>query len=98
MWLATIGTVGRCHAYTGIAEACFPNAKTILDRFHITKQLNECLDVIRKKLRREEPKNDTFKGLKWVLFKQYHTLSDKQLDLLNAVNLVRPEIGILYHK
>ena len=85
-------------AYIGIAAACFPNAKTILDRFHVTKQLNECLDVVRKKLRRQEPKNDIFKGLKWVLFKQYHTLSDKQLDLLDAVNLVRPEIGILYHK
>ena len=85
-------------AYIGVSEACFPNAKTVLDRFHVTKQLNECLDVVRKKLRREEPKNDTFKGLKWVLFKQYHTLSDKQLDLLDAVKLVRPEIGILYHK
>ena len=85
-------------AYIGVAEACFPNAKTVLDRFHVTKQLNDCLDVIRKKLRREEPGNDTFKDLKWVLFKQYHKLSDKQLDILDAVKLARPEIGILYHK
>ena len=56
------------------------------------------MDVVRKKLRKEEPKNDTFKGLKWVLFKQFHTLSDKQLDLLDEVKIVRPEIGVLYHK
>jgi hypothetical protein len=64
----------------------------------VTKQLNECLDVVRKKLRREAPKNNTFKGLKWVLFKQYHTLSDKQLDILDAAKLASPEIGILYDK
>jgi len=85
-------------AYIGVAKTCFPNATIILDRFHVTKQLNECLDVVRKKLRREAPKNDTFKGLKWVLFKQYHTLSDKQLDILDAAKLASPEIGILYDK
>ena len=36
--------------------------------------------------------------MKWVLFKQYHTLSDKQLDILDAAKLASPEIGILYDK
>jgi len=84
--------------YIGVAQDCFPNARIILDRFHVTKQLNDCLDVVRKKLRVQESENDAFKGLKWVLFKRHHTLSDKQLDILDAAKSARPEIGILYGK
>jgi transposase len=70
-------------AYLTTSKVCFPNARIILDRFHITKLLNKPLDDFRKELRKIDKKNDHYKKLKWILYKQYHTLSDKQLDDLD---------------
>ena len=42
-----------CHywdAYFSTSKVCFPNAKIILDRFHLTKLLNNVLDDFRKEL------------------------------------------------
>ena len=35
-------------AYIGAIEAHCPNAKLVLDRFHIVKALNEAVDDVRK--------------------------------------------------
>jgi transposase len=85
-------------AYIAVAKTCFPKAKLILDRFHVTKLLNNCLDTFRKTLRTTYLGNDNFKKLKWILFKQYHTLSDKQLDRLDAAIADCPRIEVLYKK
>ena len=85
-------------AYITAARQCFPNAKIVLDRFHVTKQLNEGLDDLRKSLRKEDKENLNYRGLKWILFKQHHTLSDKQLDSLNAAIADQPRLGIVYHQ
>lgn len=71
-------------AYIGAAESCFPNATIVLDRFHIVKLLNDCLDTFRKSLRKAEPKNIRYRRLKWILYKQYHRLSDKESEELEA--------------
>jgi transposase len=85
-------------AYITAAQMCFPNAKIILDRFHVTLQLNQGLDNLRKQLKKEDKNNPNFKGIKWILFKQYSTLSDKQLDALDAAINDNPRIGLLYHQ
>ena len=69
-------------AYISVAKTCFPQANIILDRFHVTKLLNNCVDLFRKELRKSSPNNENYRRLKWILYKQYHTLSDKQLDEL----------------
>jgi transposase len=69
-------------AYLGVAQQCFPQAQVVLDRFHVTKMLNEGLDEYRKSLRRKEPKVESYRRLKHMLGKQYHTLSDASLDYL----------------
>lgn len=84
--------------YIAVAETCFPQANIVLDRFHVTKLLNNGLDVFRKTLRVDNLDNDNFKKLKWILFKQYHTLSDKELDRLDAAIIDCPRIAILYKK
>lgn len=71
-------------AYISTAKVCFPNARIILDRFHVCKLLNEPLDQFRKELRKADKDNVHYKKLKWILYKQYHTLSDSQLDDLDA--------------
>lgn len=71
-------------AYISTSKVCFPNARIILDRFHVCKLLNEPLDQFRKELRKADKENVHYKKLKWILYKQYHTLSDNQLDDLDA--------------
>lgn len=74
-------------AYIGAIEAHCPNAKLVLDRFHIAKALNEALDEVRKEQWRnasgEERK--TLKGLRWLLFKHSSNRSKKDSRILNAL-------------
>ncbi len=84
-------------AYICAAKTCFPNAKIILDRFHIVKSLNESLDEFRKALRKTDAQNAHYKKLKWVLYKQFHTLSDTQIDDLENAFQDCPELEKIYH-
>ena len=56
----------------------------MLDRFHVVKLLNQGLDTLRRRLRREAPQEAGYQGLKWLLFKRYHRLRDDELDALYA--------------
>lgn len=84
-------------AYISTAQTCFPQAKIILDRFHVVKLLNEPLDTFRKQLRKSDKENTHYKKLKWILYKQYHTLSDSQLDDLDLAFKHSPELKKIYH-
>jgi transposase len=84
------------HTYMSVAETLFPQANIILDRFHVTRLLNNCLDNFRKELRKDPEKKERYKKLKWILYKQYHTLSDKQLDDLHEAFEQSPALKELY--
>lgn len=84
-------------AYITTSKVCFPNAKIILDRFHVTKLLNNVLDDFRKELRKSDKANAHYKRLKWILYKQYHTLSDQQLDELDAAFIDSAELKTIYY-
>jgi transposase len=84
-------------AYITTSQNCFPQANIILDRFHVVKLLNEPLDNFRKQLRKSDKDNIHYKKLKWILYKQYHTLSDTQLDDLDLAFRDCPELEKLYH-
>jgi transposase len=85
-------------AYIGAAKTCFPNAKLVLDRFHITKSLNEGLDNFRKALRKQDKEDKIYKKLKWVLYKPYHVMSDDELDTLDQAFEQSPELKTLFWK
>lgn len=70
--------------YISAAQTCFPKATLVLDRFHVTEWMNDCVDAFRKTLRQSEAKNRNYRHLKWILYKQYHRLSDQELDKLEA--------------
>lgn len=42
-----IVTMDMYSPYIGLIEGCFPNAKIIIDRFHIAQHLNRALNQIR---------------------------------------------------
>lgn len=83
-------------AYITTAQTCFPQATLILDRFHGVKWLNESLDTFGKALRKSDKDNPHYKKLKWVLYKQYHRLSDSQLDDLDRAFTDSPALKSLY--
>jgi transposase len=83
-------------SYISVATTCFPQANIILDRFHVTKSLNDCLDSFRKDLRKKDAGNEYYKKIKWILYKQYHTLSDQELDYLHLAFEQSPKLKELY--
>ena len=56
-------------AYTEAIKAHCPNAKLVIDRFHIVKALNEAVDEVRKEQWRElgPEQRKSVKGLRWLL-------------------------------
>ena len=64
------------------AKTVFPNADMVADRFHVFKLLNEVLDKERKKLRHEFKNDEDYKAIKWLLFKPWESLNDKQKRML----------------
>ena len=82
--------------YLAVAAACFPQATLVLDRFHVVQLLNHGLDRFRQRLRREAPEEAVYKPLKWLLFKQYHRLSDTEIDTLQAAFAVEPALETTY--
>lgn len=68
--------------YREVAEACFPRAVVVIDRFHVVKALNAALDGVRKDLRRAHKEAACFKGIKWALFKRPEHQSDEEREQL----------------
>ena len=60
-------------AYHAISKRFFPQAIHVVDRFPVVRALNKSLDTLRRKLRREQPKVEAFKHIKWNLFKAQPT-------------------------
>jgi len=82
--------------YSDVARQCFPQARIVIDRFHVVKPLNEGLDAARKSLRRKFPKEEKFKKLKWLLFKRPKTCSHKQMQMLNQAFELAPQLEQMY--
>jgi transposase len=74
-------------AYIGALEHHCPNAKLVLDRFHIAKALNEAVDQVRKEQWRQADPDErkALKGLRWLLFKHSSNRSKKDSRTLNAL-------------
>lgn len=64
-----------------------PNAKLVLDRFHIVKGLNTAMDEVRKEQWRESSKFErrALKGLRWLLFKHSRNRTREDTHVLNEL-------------
>ncbi len=69
--------------FIGAITSHCPNAKLVLDRFHIAKALSEAMDEVRKAEWRKATgaERKALKGIRWILFKHpsNRTPEDKQL-------------------
>lgn len=82
--------------YISVAQRCFPQATIVLDRFHVVQLLNKCLDDVRQKLRKSAPDNTNYRRLKWILYKQYPCLSQKERQELEACFTDSPVLKEIY--
>lgn len=75
-------------AYIGAIEDHCPNAKLVLDRFHVVKALNDAVDEVRKEQWRlaNTDERKAIKGLRWLLFKHSSHRSKKDTRILNALS------------
>jgi transposase len=82
--------------FLDIAQELFPKADVVGDRFHWTGYLNKALDDQRKALRKDQPKEDLFKGIKWLLFRPMNTLTPEEKENLDKAFQVAPVMAHLY--
>ena len=80
-----------------------PNAALVVDHFHVTKLMNEKLDLLRRQLWHEEKdinKRKVIKGTRWLLLKNGNDIFDyaHRNRLENALSLNRPLMIAYYLK
>ncbi len=94
--------------YKTLILELMPNAQIVADRFHVMKQINEELDAMRKKYKREaekiknkrerEEKLEGLKNSKYLLLKKKENLNDREKEKLEEIKKVAPELIKIYEE
>lgn len=94
--------------YKTLILELMPNAQIVADRFHVMKQINEELDGMRKKYKREaekiknkrerEEKLEGLKNSKYPLLKKKENLNDIEKEKLEEIKKVAPELIKIYEE
>ncbi len=87
--------------YRHIVRRKLPWAEIVADRFHVVKQLNHQLNLLRRKMQREAQKTDpelveVLKGSRWILLKNRDDLTLKDEKKLRLILDACPEIRQVY--
>ena len=69
-------------AYIETAKELFTNATIVVDRFHYFSYLQEVIDKLRKRYRKDQPKDELLKKTKWLLLKNPQDLTKKEKETL----------------
>lgn len=85
-------------AYHEAARAKLPNARPVVDRFHVMKNL---LDVITKARRAIQSQADEatkaiLKGCRWLVVKNRENLTDEEREKLDRMLAASPELKTCY--
>jgi transposase len=84
--------------YRDACQTVIPDARIIVDKFHVLRMANEAMERVRKRLREELlPKQR--RGLmhdRFVLLKRERDLTDKESLLLSGWTKNYPELGLAY--
>lgn len=99
-WCAQVETccADMWDAYHEAARAYLINAQSVVDRFHIMKNLNEALTAARRSIQKhaDAPTQEVLKGSRWVLVKNREDLSDEEQVKLEAVLQASPILKKCY--
>jgi transposase len=85
-------------AYQNAAAKKLPNARCIVDRFHVMKNLNDALTKARRAIQKDadESAKDTLKGCRWPLVKNKENLKAEEKLKLQEMFTVSPELAACY--
>lgn len=85
-------------AYQEAAEQKLPNARRVVDRFHVMKNLNEALTKARRAIQKEadEATQELLKGCRWLLVKNRENLTEEQQQKLSRMLEASPELKSCY--
>ena len=84
--------------YQQVAEACFPQARPVADRFHVMKNLTDRVTAARRQIQRALPEaaRQTLKGCRWLLVRNETDLSEADQARLEAMFRLAPDLGGLH--
>jgi transposase len=89
-------------AYRQAVRKRLRHAKIVADRFHVMKQLNHQIDLMRRSMQRKAKKESdealyqALKGSRWVLLKNRSTLAPEQEAQLQTILAISDELRIIY--
>lgn len=69
-------------AYSTLPGDLFPNAESVIDRYHFFVHLNKALDATRKSVRKVFADQQAFKNIRWALLKNPVKLSADEKSML----------------
>lgn len=107
-WLAQRGTawcdyVEVCcadmwDAYHTVAKTKLPNAQRVVDRFHVTKNLNDAVTTARRTIQKQaaEATQALLKGGRWLLVKNREKLTAEEQAQLDTMLDASPELKTCY--
>ncbi len=74
------------HVYRQVIQATLPQARIVVDRFHIQRMANEALERLRKRLRKTLPERQRLKlkDERFLLLRRQHDLKPEAMDRLLA--------------
>ena len=84
--------------YRDAVQAVMPNAKIVIDKFHVVRMANDALERVRKGLR-EQLTTKQRRGLmhdRFVLLKRERDLNDRERLLLDGWTANYPDLGVAY--
>lgn len=89
-------------AYRQAVRKKLPHAQIVADRFHMMKQLNHQIDLMRRRIQRKAKKYgdealyQALKGSRWVLLKNRRELTPEQEAQLCTILAISDELRALY--
>jgi transposase len=85
-------------AYQSVAAKKLPNARRIVDRFHVMKNLNDALTKARRAIQKEadEDTKEILKGCRWLLVKNKENLKAEEKQKLDKMLAASPELKACY--
>jgi transposase len=85
-------------AYQEAAAQKLPNARRVVDRFHVMKNLNEALTKARRAIQKDadETTKELLKGCRWLLVKNRENLTTEQEKDLACMLEASPELKSCY--
>lgn len=85
-------------AYHTAARAKLPNAKIVVDRFHVMKNLNDAVTKARRTIQKQadEAIKEILKNGRWLLVKNPENLTEEECEKLANMLAASPELKTCY--